>query len=147
MGGGTAIVDRTPATKPQLVYFHSRVSGRARRVEAYLASVLQRRQNHDTFVIQRVIVEDHPNLAEHFQVNGVPTLFVIVSKQVVARIENPRGSLELEEQLRPWLRGGRARAARLTNCDVDDERCKQDKERERDEQGAVLVRLPTDTTE
>ena len=92
------------------MYFHSRVSGRARRIEAYLASVLQRRQNHETFVLQRVIVEDHPDLAAHFQVNGIPTLFVIESKQVKARIENPRGAAELEEQLAPWLRNGRPAA-------------------------------------
>ena len=92
------------AAKPRLVYFLSRTSGRDRRVEAYLATILQRRQNHDTFLLQRIIVEDHPHLAEHFRVNGVPTFFVIERKKVLARIENPRGVLDLEAPLRPWLR-------------------------------------------
>jgi thioredoxin-like negative regulator of GroEL len=103
MSGETRAADNA-ASKPRLVYFFARTSGRARRVEAWLATVLQRRQNHDTFLLQRVTVEEHPELAEHFRVNGVPTLFVIERKQVVARIEDPRGPRELEEHLKPWLR-------------------------------------------
>ena len=42
------------AKKPQLVFFYSKASGRCRRVEAFLAQVLQARRNHDTFVLHRV---------------------------------------------------------------------------------------------
>ena len=96
--------------KPRLVFFHSRASGRARRIDGYIANVLQRRQNHDTFRLQRVLVEDHPDLAARFGVNGVPTLFVIERNRVRARIENPRGTQDIEAELTPWLRPGRATA-------------------------------------
>jgi thioredoxin-like negative regulator of GroEL len=111
MAGATAATDRIAASRPRLVFFYSRASGRARRIDGFLANVLQRRQNHDTFLLQRVVVEEHPVLAEHFQVDGVPTLFVIENKRVVARIENPRGTQDLEEQLSSWLRGSRLPAA------------------------------------
>jgi thioredoxin-like negative regulator of GroEL len=106
-------MERSPVTdahsaKPRLVFFHSRASGPARRIDAFLASVLQRSQNHDAFRFQRVIVDDHPALADHFRVNGVPTLFVIEGTRVLARIENPRGARSLSAALAPWLRSGHA---------------------------------------
>jgi|RhiMetStandDraft_4_1073278.scaffolds.fasta_scaffold166063_1 thioredoxin-like negative regulator of GroEL len=98
VGGGTAPV------RPRLVFFHSRASGRARRVDGYVANVLQRRRNHETFLFQRVIVEEHPELAARFGVDGVPTLFVIEDNRVRARIDNPRGTHDLEQLLAPWLK-------------------------------------------
>jgi thioredoxin-like negative regulator of GroEL len=99
------------ATRPRLIFFHAQASGRARRIDGFVANVLQRRQNHDTFLLQRVIVEEHPHLAERFRVDGVPTLFVIEGKRVVARIENPRGTQDIEAVLAPWLQSGRSAAA------------------------------------
>jgi thioredoxin-like negative regulator of GroEL len=90
--------------QPRLVFFHSRASGRARRIDGYVANVLQRRRNHKTFLLQRVIVEDHAELADRFGVDGAPTLFVIEENRVRARIENPRGTQDLEQLLAPWLR-------------------------------------------
>jgi thioredoxin-like negative regulator of GroEL len=90
--------------KPRLVFFHSRASGPARRIDGYIANVLQRRHNHETFLLQRVFVEDHPDLAARFRVNRVPTLFVIEQNRVRARIVNPRGARELEAILTRWLR-------------------------------------------
>jgi thioredoxin-like negative regulator of GroEL len=90
--------------RPRLVFFHSRASGRARRVDGYVANVLQRRRNHETFLLQRVIVEEHPELAARFGVDGAPTLFVIENNRVCARIENPRGTYDLEQLLAPWLK-------------------------------------------
>ena len=49
-----------PAHKAKLVFFYSEQSGRSRRVEGFLAQVLQRRQNHETFELVRVSVERHP---------------------------------------------------------------------------------------
>ena len=40
--------------KPRLVFFHSAASGHCRRVEGFLAQVLQRRRNHGTFKVVRV---------------------------------------------------------------------------------------------
>jgi thioredoxin-like negative regulator of GroEL len=99
---------REAAEKPRLVFFHSRASGRARRIDGFLANVLQRRQNHDTFRLARVYVEDHPELAERFDVDGSPTLFVVDGNRVVARLAEPAGTQEIEEFLAPWLQPGRA---------------------------------------
>jgi hypothetical protein len=54
------------ALRPRLVFFHSRVSGRSRRVEGYLAQVLQRRRNHTTFAYYAVAQEERPDLLERF---------------------------------------------------------------------------------
>src|SRR6266516_4699910 len=89
--------------RPRLVFFHSRASGRARRIDGYVANVLQRRRNHETFLLQRVILEEHPDLAERFGVDGTSTLFVIEDNRVCARIDNPRGTQDLEDLLAPWL--------------------------------------------
>src|SRR5437588_809882 len=42
------------AEQPGLVFFYSPVSGSCRRVEGFLAQVLQRRRNHGTFKLDRV---------------------------------------------------------------------------------------------
>jgi thioredoxin-like negative regulator of GroEL len=99
----------SPPKRPRLVFFHPRASGRARRIDGYVANVLQRRQNHETFLLQRVIVEDHPEIAARFGVDGLPTLFVIEDNRVCARIEDPRGTHDLEDALGPWLKRKRCR--------------------------------------
>ena len=92
------------SAKPKLVFFYSPRSGRSRRVDGFIAQVLQRRQNHDTFDLLRVSVERRPDLAERFAVDELPTLLVVTDKKVRRRIINPRGCRELEHQLQPWLR-------------------------------------------
>lgn len=91
-------------TRPGLVYFHSRVSGKCRRVEGYLAQVLQRRQNHDTFRYYAVAREERPDLLERFRIELTPTLVVVEGKAVRARLELPRSSRQIEQFLSPWLR-------------------------------------------
>jgi thioredoxin-like negative regulator of GroEL len=92
------------AERPQLVFFYDDRSGIARRVEGFLAQVLQRRRNHGTFRIQRVDVRRRPELAERFGVDGGPTLVVITERKVAARLDRPRGCGEIELFLKPWLR-------------------------------------------
>jgi thioredoxin-like negative regulator of GroEL len=94
---------RSSATKPGLVFFHSSLSGHCRRVEGFLAQVLQRRRNHETFKLYRVDEEQRPDLVERFGVQTVPTLFVVEDKVVRARLERPRGCREIERFLAPWL--------------------------------------------
>jgi thioredoxin-like negative regulator of GroEL len=89
--------------KPGLVFFHSSVSGHCRRVEGFLAQVLQRRRNHETFRLYRVDEQERPDLLERFGVERVPTLVVVAEKQVRARLERPRGCREIERFLGPWL--------------------------------------------
>jgi thioredoxin-like negative regulator of GroEL len=91
-------------TKPQLVYFHTQSSGRCRRVEAFLAQVLQRRANHETFDVYRVDVEKDGDLVERFRIETVPTLVVVEKKRLQGRLESPRGCRDIEKLLSPWLR-------------------------------------------
>jgi thioredoxin-like negative regulator of GroEL len=95
---------RKPTGKPTLVFFHSQLSGRCRRVEGFVAQVLQRRRNHDTFRVQRVAREKHPELFEHFRIEGVPALVVIEERSVQARLEAPKTCREIEAFLSPWLK-------------------------------------------
>jgi thioredoxin-like negative regulator of GroEL len=92
-----------PAKQPQLLFFHSKASGPCRRVEGFLAQVLQRRRNHETFKLLEVAQEDRPDLIERFGVGSVPTLVVVEDKSVRARLEQPRGCGEIERFLSPWL--------------------------------------------
>jgi thioredoxin-like negative regulator of GroEL len=89
--------------KPGLVFFHSAVSGKCRRVEGYIAQVLQRRRNHDTFKYYAVAREQRPDLVEKFGIVQMPTLVVVEEKVVRARLESPRGCREIETFLAPWL--------------------------------------------
>jgi thioredoxin-like negative regulator of GroEL len=91
-------------TKPGLVFFYSPVSGSSRRVEGFLAQVLQRRQNHGTFKLYRVNEDARPDLVERFGIDGTPALAVVEDKHVRARLANPRGCREIERFLAPWLK-------------------------------------------
>ena len=95
----------TPMLERQLrlVFFHSKVSGNCRRVEGFLAQVLQRRQNHGTFKVVEVAEEERPDLLEHFKVDALPTLVVVDGSAVAGRLERPRGCREIEGFLAPWL--------------------------------------------
>jgi thioredoxin-like negative regulator of GroEL len=93
-----------PEQRPRLVFFYSPLSGRCRRVEAFIAQVLQRRRNHDTFDLVRVSVDRRPDLAEKFRIEQVPTICIVEDRKLRRRIVTPRGCLELERELEPWLR-------------------------------------------
>ena len=95
--------DTAATVKPSLVFFHSGVSGPSRRAEGFLAQVLQRRRNHDTFKLYRVDASARPDLLERFGVESVPTLVVVEDKLVRSRLEHPRGCREIERFLSPWL--------------------------------------------
>ncbi len=96
-------LEPSSGVKPGLVFFHSAVSGRCRRVEGYLAQVLQRRRNHETFKYYAVACEQRPDLLERFEILQMPTLVVVEDKVVRARLEVPRGCREIETFLAPWL--------------------------------------------
>ena len=91
------------AEKPRLVYFYSERSGPSRRVEGFLAQVLQRRGNHSTFRLLRVSTEERPDLAARFAVDAIPTLLVVDGSNVSGRLTAPRGCEEIESFLAPWL--------------------------------------------
>lgn len=95
---------QTTVAKPRLVFFHSKRSGPSRRVEGFLAQVLQRRGNHRTFRLLRVATEERPDLVARFEVDTLPTLLVVDGNRVSGRLEVPRGCEEIETFLAPWLR-------------------------------------------
>ena len=90
--------------KPRLVFFHSRSCGRCRRVEGFVAQVLQRRRNHGTFVLFPVDADERPDLVDRFSVEEVPTLVVVSERQVRGRLAHPRGCRDIEDLLAPWLK-------------------------------------------
>jgi thioredoxin-like negative regulator of GroEL len=96
--------ERTLTAQPRLVFFYSKSSGACRRVDGFLAQVLQRRGNHDTFRIDRVEQSARPDLHERFGIDTVPTLVVIEERQMKARLVAPRGAVAIERFLAPWLR-------------------------------------------
>ena len=89
--------------QPRLVFFHSTLSGHCRRVEGFLAQVLQRRRNHGTFHVVRVDEEERPDLIERFKIQTLPTIVVVEGKAVAGRLERPRGCRDIEGFLAPWL--------------------------------------------
>ena len=91
------------ATRPRLVLFQSKLCGRCRRVEGYVAQVLQRRRNHGTFALVQVDADERPDLVERFGIEEVPTLMVVADKHVCGRLTHPKGCREIEELLTPWL--------------------------------------------
>ena len=90
--------------QPGLVFFYSPSSGHCRRVEGFLAQVLQRRRNHGTFKLYRVDAEERPDLVERFRVNATPTLAIVSESRVKGRLEGLAGCREIERFLAPWLR-------------------------------------------
>ena len=97
-----AITDAARA-RPLLVLFRSKVDGRCRRVEGFIAQVLQRGKNHGSFVLRQVDVEERPDLTERFRIDEVPTLLVIADRRVQGRLQQPRGCRDIQAMLTPWL--------------------------------------------
>jgi thioredoxin-like negative regulator of GroEL len=89
--------------KPGLIFFTSNTSGKCRRIEGYLAQVLQRRRNHDTFKYYAVAQEKRPDLLAKFRIELTPTLVVLEGTHVSAKLEQPRSGKEIERFLAPWL--------------------------------------------
>jgi thioredoxin-like negative regulator of GroEL len=87
-----------------LLFFYSPTSGASRRAEGFLAQVLQRRRNHDTFEIRRVDSDSRPDLTARFGKQRLPALLVVEHKRVRGKIEEPRGCAEIQSLLGPWLK-------------------------------------------
>jgi thioredoxin-like negative regulator of GroEL len=90
--------------RPKLLFFCTNSSGRSRRIEGYLAGVLQRRRNHDTFQLHRIDYHTRADLVHRCGIQQPPALVVIENGHVLARIQQPRGSKEIQDALAPWLR-------------------------------------------
>ena len=93
----------TDRAQPGLIFFYTGSSGICRRVEGFLAQVLQRRANHNTFKVYSVDVDKHPELARRFRVDDTPVLCVVEAKTERARLKGPKSSRDIERFLAPWL--------------------------------------------
>jgi thioredoxin-like negative regulator of GroEL len=102
--GGSGVGLGPAQPKPTLVFFYSPTSGASRRAEGFLAQILQRRRNHETFVLRRFEHEAHAELAARLGVERTPALVVVEAKRVRARLEQPRGCAEIKSTLAPWLK-------------------------------------------
>jgi len=87
--------------RPLLVFFTSRRSGPARRMESLLAHIA--RKERETIAVKKVDVDERPGLAEKFRISQVPSLALVIGKRVVARLEGrataPKIETMLEENL------------------------------------------------
>lgn len=90
--------------RPRLLFFYAARDGHSRRVEGFLAQVLQRRRNHDAFRVTRIEMQERPDLVERLRIACPPTLFVVEGNRVKARLERPRGCEQIRAALEPWLR-------------------------------------------
>ena len=86
------------------MFFHKPTCGLCRRTEGFIAQVLQRRSNHDTFRLQRVDVDERPDLGERFRVDILPTLIVVEEQAIKARLSKPQGCTDIRDTLAPWLK-------------------------------------------
>jgi hypothetical protein len=73
-------------------------------VGAYLAQVLQRGRNHDTFVVYRIAQEERPEIVPRFRIASVPALLVAEGGALRARLERPKTAVLSERFLLPWLK-------------------------------------------
>jgi thioredoxin 1 len=85
-----------------LVFFTSRQSGPARRMESLLAHIA--RKERETLAVKRVDVDERPDLAERFRIAEVPALALVKGKSVVARLEGRATAPKIESMLDAHVR-------------------------------------------
>lgn len=88
-------------SRPLLVFFSSRRSGPARRMESLLAHIARKERLRLRVTI--VDVEDKPELAQRFRVEAVPTLVLVKGKRAVARLEGRASAPRIERMVEPHL--------------------------------------------
>jgi thioredoxin-like negative regulator of GroEL len=89
--------------RPLLLFFTSQTNGRCRRAEGFLAQVLQRRHNHETFSLRFIEHDEHPELLDRFEIEKTPTLMVVADNVVRGKLVEPHGCEEIQAFLAPWL--------------------------------------------
>jgi len=85
------------ADRSLLVFFTSRRSGPARRMESLLAHIARRER--DNLAVKLVDVDERPDLAERFKVSEVPALALVQGKRVVATLEGRATAPTIESML------------------------------------------------
>ena len=98
----------TQDPRPLLVFFSSRRSGPARRMESLLAHIARKERGRLRVTI--VDVDDRSELADRFEVETVPTLVLVKDKRAVARLVGRASAPRIERMLEPYLEGELAAA-------------------------------------
>ena len=86
---------------PLLVFFTSRRSGPARRMESLLAHIA--RKERGRLRLRKVDIDDHPEIAARFRVEQVPTLVLVVGKRAVSRLPGRATAPRIASMLEPYL--------------------------------------------
>jgi thioredoxin-like negative regulator of GroEL len=87
---------------PLLIFFTSRRSGPARRMESLLAHIA--RKERASLRVKRVDVDEQPDIAKRFSIAEVPSLALVKGKRVVARLEGRSTAPKIESMIDPHLR-------------------------------------------
>jgi thioredoxin 1 len=87
--------------RPLLVFFGATHSGPARRMESLVAHLA--RKERARLRVQKVDIDQQPELAERFRVTTVPTLALVKDKRVVDRLEGRVSAPRIEQMLEPHL--------------------------------------------
>ena len=85
------------AKQPLLVFFHSRRSGPARRMESVLAHVA--RKERGRLRVAAVDVDERPEVARRLRVTTVPTLVLVKDGRPVVRVEGRASAPRIERML------------------------------------------------
>jgi thioredoxin-like negative regulator of GroEL len=80
-----------------LIFFTSRRSGPARRMESLLAHIARKEREH--LAVKKVDVDERPDIADRFRVAAVPALALVQNNRVVARLDGRVTTPRIEEML------------------------------------------------
>lgn len=94
---------RVTTKAPLLLLFAEYTSGQSRRMDGFVAHVLQRRHNHGSFRYRIVLKEQRPDLFERFHIDESPTLVIVDEGAVQARLAGYHRPSDVEKLLAPWL--------------------------------------------
>ena len=83
--------------RPLLVFFTSKRSGPARRMESLVAHVA--RKERDRLRVIQVDVDQRADLVEKLSVQSVPTLVLVVDRKAVARLDGRASAPKIEAML------------------------------------------------
>ena len=91
----------TDDARPLLVFFATRTSGPARRMESLLAHIA--RKERERLRVTFVDVDKQPELAERFRVRTIPTIVLVKDNSAVGRLEGRASAPRIERLLEQHL--------------------------------------------
>lgn len=89
-------------SRPVIVKFGAEWCGPCRMLEAQLDQVAGRHSGK--LLVVRVDVDERPELADHFEVRGIPDTLIFSGGRAVARDVGYMTAQQLDDWVQPWLR-------------------------------------------